>query len=58
MPSPEIRKGMPPVKVDRQEFERRFKSRFVDPAFAPLEQELREGRLVAAGTKLKEPRPK
>jgi len=42
MPSPDIRKGMPPVKVDRQEFERRFRSRFVDHAFAPLEQELQK----------------
>jgi multimeric flavodoxin WrbA len=40
MPSPEIRKGMPPVKLDREEFEKRFKSRFVDPAFEPLEKEL------------------
>src|SRR3954465_5368115 len=39
MPSPEVRKGMPPVKLDRAEFERRFKSAFVDPAFAPLERE-------------------
>jgi multimeric flavodoxin WrbA len=31
---------MPPVKLDRAEFERRFKSRFVDPAFDPLEKEL------------------
>src|SRR3954447_12898840 len=41
MPSPEVRKGMPPVKLDRAEFERRFKSAFVDPAFDPLERELR-----------------
>src|SRR3954463_11526706 len=40
MPSPEVRKGMPPVKLDRAEFERRFKSAFVDPAFDPLEREL------------------
>jgi multimeric flavodoxin WrbA len=40
MPSPDIRKGMPPVELDRAEFERRFKSRFVDPAFDPLEREL------------------
>jgi multimeric flavodoxin WrbA len=40
MPSLDIRKGMPPVKLDRAEFERRFKSRFVDPAFDPLEKEL------------------
>ncbi|MCK1718090.1 flavodoxin family protein [Bradyrhizobium sp. 141] len=36
----EIRKGMPPVKLSRGEFERRYKSQFVDPAFAPLQREL------------------
>ena len=33
---------MPPVKLGREEFERRFKSRFVDPAFDPLEGELQK----------------
>ena len=32
MPSPEVRKGMPSVKLGREEFEKRFKSRFVEPA--------------------------
>ncbi|RTE91698.1 flavodoxin family protein [Bradyrhizobium sp. LVM 105] len=36
----EIRKGMPPVKLSRDEFERRYKGQFVDPAFAPLGREL------------------
>src|ERR1041385_9498487 len=40
MPSPQIRIGMPPVQLDRAEFQRRFKSSFVDPAFDPLEREL------------------
>src|ERR1041385_7762906 len=40
MPSPTIRKGMPSVELNRAEFERRFKSQFVDPAFDPLEREL------------------
>lgn len=40
MTEAEIRKGMPPVKLSRQEFERRYKARFVDPAFAPLQREL------------------
>ena len=40
MPSSDIRKGMPPVELSREEFERRFKSSFVDPAFDPLEKEL------------------
>src|SRR3954470_13581078 len=42
MASPDVRKGMPPVKLAREAFERRFKSRFVDPAFDPLEQELQK----------------
>ena len=40
MPSPEIRKGMPPVELAREGFEARFKSRFADPAFGPLQKEL------------------
>ena len=30
----EIRKGMPPVNLSRGEFERQYKSRFVDPAIS------------------------
>jgi hypothetical protein len=37
---PDVRKGMPPRKVAREAFEQRFKSRFIDPAFAPLQREL------------------
>jgi hypothetical protein len=33
---------MPPVKLGREEFERRFKSRFADPAFDSLEHELQK----------------
>ena len=40
MPPPDIRKGMPPTELTRDEFEQRFKSRFIDPAFAPLSKEL------------------
>lgn len=36
----DVRKGMPPVKLTRAEFERRFLSRFTDPAFGPLQREL------------------
>ena len=36
MTEPDVRKGMPPVKLSRQEFESRYKSRFVDPIFASL----------------------
>ena len=36
----DIRKGMPPVKLDRAEFEKRYRSRFADSAFKPLQNEL------------------
>jgi len=34
----DVRKGMPPRKLAREAFEQRFKSRFIDPAFAPLQR--------------------
>src|SRR5882757_3398826 len=37
---PDIRKGMPSVKLERHEFEKRYRSRFADPAFQPLQREL------------------
>ncbi|WGD49185.1 flavodoxin family protein [Bradyrhizobium sp. CB1650] len=40
MPEPDVRKGMPPVKLSRDEFESRYRRQFIDPAFAPLQQEL------------------
>jgi multimeric flavodoxin WrbA len=40
MTGPDVRKGMPPVRLWREEFERRYRSQFVDPAFAPLRREL------------------
>ena len=40
MAEPEVRKGMPAVKLARDEFERRYRSRFIDQAFAPLQAEL------------------
>jgi multimeric flavodoxin WrbA len=40
MAEPEVRKGMPPVKLDRHEFETRYRRRFADPAFEPLQGEL------------------
>src|SRR4030088_3540744 len=36
----DVRKGMPPVKLPREEWEKRYRSRFVDPAFRPLQREL------------------
>jgi hypothetical protein len=40
MTAPDVRKGMPPVKLPREEFARRCRSRFVDPAFRPLQREI------------------
>src|SRR5258707_15006266 len=40
MTEPDIRKGMPPVKLPREEFEKRYRSRFADPVFASLQREL------------------
>jgi multimeric flavodoxin WrbA len=40
MPSIDVRKGMPVVKLTRDEFEHRYRARFKDPAFAPLQQEI------------------
>ena len=40
MAEPDLRKGMPPVRLDRHEFEKRYRDRFADPAFQPLQREL------------------
>ena len=40
MSQPDVRKGMPPRRLERGTFERRFKSAFVHPVFAPLQREL------------------
>src|SRR3954468_21047743 len=40
MKEPDVRKGMPAVKLDRAEFEKRYRSRFVDPAFRELNLEV------------------
>lgn len=40
MAEPLIRKGMPPVRLSRAEFVRRYLNRFQDPAFSSLEREL------------------
>jgi multimeric flavodoxin WrbA len=40
MAAPNIRKEMPPVKLSREEFEKRYRRHFVDPAFQPLQREL------------------
>src|SRR5258708_6533622 len=36
----DVRRGMPSVELSREEFERRYRSRFADPAFKPLQREL------------------
>jgi multimeric flavodoxin WrbA len=38
----DVRKGMPALKLPREEFERRFLLRFKDPAFEPLHAELKK----------------
>jgi multimeric flavodoxin WrbA len=40
MPLPVVRKGMRSRQLDRAAFDQRFKSRFVDPVFAPLQKEV------------------
>ena len=35
-----VRRGMPPVQLSREEFENRYRSRFADPAFEPLQREI------------------
>jgi multimeric flavodoxin WrbA len=40
MAQAEVRKGMPSVELSRVEFEKRYRSRFADPAFKPLEREV------------------
>jgi hypothetical protein len=40
MPDSQIRKGRPSVKLTREEFSRRYRSRFADPAFQPLDREI------------------
>src|SRR6185437_9322698 len=40
MPEPDVRTGMPPAKLSRDEFEKRYRRRFIDPAFEPLGKEL------------------
>jgi len=34
----DVRKGMPSVELSREEFEKRYRSRFADPAFEALQQ--------------------
>ena len=40
MPEPDVRKGMPPVKLSKEEFEHRYRSRFADPVFREIEREV------------------
>ena len=36
----DVRKGMPSVELSKEEFQRRYRSRFEDPAFDPLDKEI------------------
>jgi NADPH-dependent FMN reductase len=40
LPQIDVRKGMPPVKLSRGEFEKRYRNRFIDPVFRSLDREL------------------
>ncbi|MGY2810736.1 hypothetical protein ACVIHF_007466 [Bradyrhizobium sp. USDA 4506] len=40
MKEPDVRKGMPPVKLSRDEFERRYRKRFADPVVQSMQTEL------------------
>jgi hypothetical protein len=40
MTQPDIRKGVPPRKIDRETFEARYRSAFADPAFSPLNAQI------------------
>jgi multimeric flavodoxin WrbA len=40
MPPPIVRKGMPPRQLDRDTFERRYRSAFIDPVFEALGSEI------------------
>jgi hypothetical protein len=40
MAQADIRKGMPSVELSREEFEKRYRSHFKDPAFEPLQREV------------------
>jgi multimeric flavodoxin WrbA len=46
MASVDVRKGMPAVQLSREEFDKRYRSRFADPAFEPLQREI--GAIVEA----------
>ena len=36
----DVRRGMPSVELSREKFEKRYRSRFADPAFKPQQREL------------------
>jgi len=36
----DVRKGMPSTRISREEFDRRMRSRLIDPAFDPLQDEI------------------
>ena len=40
MAKAKVRKGMPSVQLDKQEFKKRFLARFYDPEYEPLKREL------------------
>ena len=40
MAKDDVRRGMPPVKLSREEFDERYRTRFIDPLCEPLQKEL------------------
>jgi hypothetical protein len=40
MAKDDVRRGIPPVKLSREEFDERYRTGFIDPLFEPLQKEL------------------
>jgi hypothetical protein len=53
--SVDVRRGMPPRKLDRGTFSRRYQSRFKDPAFDPLHKEIEKLTAAAWDAYAKQP---
>ena len=47
MPKPRVRKGMPSVQLTKEDFAKRFRERFYDPAFDPVAPEIERVMAVA-----------
>lgn len=47
MSDAEVRKGMPSIELSRVEFERRFRTRFEDPAFDAVQGQIAQIAAIA-----------